>query len=285
MKKHYLIILLALLGWGADGLAQVRTATPVFTGSNLFPFSGVVRHGQYLYAPGDFQSTTLRSGVVDTIFFVRSGSNPTVQGDNTITDIVIGVMQDTLSQFPNNNYLTGFTTVYSAGTMIIPQGNDFEPYAIPLQQTFTYDSTKSLIIDIVYTSNSGNAKGWASGTNTARRITASATAASPNLQNTQASFIMNVQATPTSNRVRMQTAQLALHPNPATDAATLQLPTGMQAPSQLEVYNCSGACLKVPCQMTGPNAAQLDLRQLPAGLYELALPHGSAVYRARLVRE
>jgi hypothetical protein len=62
-------------------------------------------------------------------------------------------LQNTLTAFPNTTFLTGFTTALSAASITI-NGSSVAGgwYEIPLTTPFAYDNTKTLIVEIKYTS-------------------------------------------------------------------------------------------------------------------------------------
>ncbi|RYY50026.1 MAG: right-handed parallel beta-helix repeat-containing protein, partial [Chitinophagaceae bacterium] len=150
------LFLFSLLLSGIFASAQ----TPQFfkgvgTGGNTIPMNTAGSHTQQIYQPGDFNLLP-NSGLITKIYF----RNTTAGTTGTYTNFSVAFLQNNLAAFPNNTFLTGFTTALSAGTITI-NGNATAGgwYEIPLTTPFPYDNSQTLIVEIKYTSRTGGMSG------------------------------------------------------------------------------------------------------------------------------
>ncbi|MES2689781.1 MAG: T9SS type A sorting domain-containing protein [Bacteroidota bacterium] len=156
MRSNCLSILCMCLGilfWG-----KTNAQTPCFfksgggTGGNTIPLGQASTHTQLLYAPGDFNILP-NSGKIAVIYMRNSAA-----GTNGVyTGFRVSFMQTTDPSFPSTSYYTTGFSVALPDTNITINGNAVAGgwFYIPLTIPFTYDSTKSLVVDIRYTAVTG----------------------------------------------------------------------------------------------------------------------------------
>lgn len=283
MKKNYFLLLLAAAL--VFGQAQAQTVVRIgmantASSSNQFPFAGAVRTGQYIYDPAELANP--RSGFITSLIFI--GNNSASGPDNTLTDLVITLKQVTYTAFTSATFETDVDTVFAAGSYTLPDKGPFGEQEIILDQPFAYDSSKSLIVGVSFSGNTGG-RGYLSKSRTGGRVViTTVNPGVPALQNTLNDIAFMVSLGPVAAKARAGAGQLSIYPNPARQQAHLTLPEGATLPASLTLYSSSGSAHQVPAQQLG-RSASLNLEQLPRGLYHLQLPHGQQVYRASLVKE
>jgi GEVED domain-containing protein/putative BNR repeat neuraminidase len=135
----------------ANGLTFTWNPNPQFynyatsVGSNAFPFGiAAGKRVQWLVRAGEFnQPSGATQGDITTVSFYMATTVST-----TFTNLTIRMAQDTITTLPTGVLYTGpLTTVYTAAS--VPLASTAASWMhIPLQTFFTYDSTKSLIIEV-----------------------------------------------------------------------------------------------------------------------------------------
>lgn len=116
------------------------------TWADAFPFGQHLgKMVQWLFLPGDFnQPTMARSGNITSISIMMA----IYGGPGTFTNLFILVGQDTITALPNNNFYTGqMDTVYKRSTITLScKTGEWLPFIF--DRPHSYDSTKSLIVQI-----------------------------------------------------------------------------------------------------------------------------------------
>jgi len=126
------------------------------TSANTIPMNNTGSHCQQLYLPTDFNTVPI-SGLITKIYMRNSAAG----ASGTYTDFSVAFAQNSLTEFPNNTFLTGLTTALSAPTITI-NGNATAGgwYEIPLTTPFLYNNSQTLIFEIKYTSKTGGMSGY-----------------------------------------------------------------------------------------------------------------------------
>ena len=130
---------------------RVSAQTPQYfkglgTGTNTIPMNNPGSHCQQIYLPGDFNITPI-PGLITKIYF----RNSVASASGTYTNFSVAFLQNSLSAFPDNNFLTGFTTALFSPSITI-NGNATAGgwYEIPLTTPFLYNNSQTLIVEIKY---------------------------------------------------------------------------------------------------------------------------------------
>ncbi|MBK8582721.1 MAG: T9SS type A sorting domain-containing protein [Flavobacteriales bacterium] len=76
---------------------------------------------------------------------------------------------------------------------------------------------------------------------------------------------------------------LSVQPNPAMDRATINWPAGQQ-PSRIEVFAMNGALVLAQTPIAASTQMELDLRDLPEGIYTVRATGAASTSTVRLVR-
>ena len=164
MENFYLINLkkiVALFFFTAGVAITALAQTPPYfkgtgTGVNTIPMNTAGSHCQQLYLPTDFNTVPI-SGNITKIYF----RNSVAGASGTYTNFEVNFLQNSLTAFPNNTFLTGFTPALSSPSITI-SGNAVsgEWYEIPLTTPFLYNNTLTLICEIKYTARTGGMSGY-----------------------------------------------------------------------------------------------------------------------------
>ncbi|HTN45942.1 MAG TPA: T9SS type A sorting domain-containing protein [Flavipsychrobacter sp.] len=153
MNKIYFGLLLIAFIWAIPWTGNAQT--PQYfkgggTGSNSYPFSSTAGlKTQHLYLPGDLPGAG--SGVITRIYFRTVTANATA----SFTDFYLKLGQTTATQFPGSGltFATGLTDVVYGATYTVNTANSTSGdwFYIDLQNPFAFDSTQSLILEVVWT--------------------------------------------------------------------------------------------------------------------------------------
>ncbi|RQO31549.1 hypothetical protein DBR32_06215 [Taibaiella sp. KBW10] len=157
LRRHFCILLLLL---SVSFQVKVSAQTPMYfkgtgTGSNTIPMNNTGSHCQQIYEPSDFSALPI-SGLITKIYL----RNAAAGGTGTYTNFSVSFLQNTLTTFPNTNFLTGFTPALLVPSFTV-NGNATAGgwYEVPLTIPFLYDNTKTLIVEIKYTAKTGGMSG------------------------------------------------------------------------------------------------------------------------------
>ena len=149
-------VLFLSVGW-----QSASAQTPKFsfengtTGTNSIPFGGGTwsdQRCQFYYAPGDFGATIPAGQAINVIYF-RTGI--TAQAASTMSNIVIRMSQVNVSGLTATYETSGFITVLSKSSYVIPATGVDQWFPIQLDIPFAYDPSLPLIIETVQTATSG----------------------------------------------------------------------------------------------------------------------------------
>ena len=147
LNPNSALMLLAVLFVSSNSLADPMYYTQYsgYSSANTYPFSST--NGQtveWLFQPGDFSQPISITGLnqINAIyFFMIDGST------QTYTDLTIKMAQADITTLPDQFYSGTFETVYSSSSAILT-GTNNSWLKITLDNLFTYDPTKSLIVSV-----------------------------------------------------------------------------------------------------------------------------------------
>lgn len=170
MKKWLLLCAWMLLSEAVG--AQINFTTLLNTGSaaNFAPFSTTTtRKIRTLYRPGDF-TTAPFNGNIDTLFLASASGS----GSGVWSNFTIALGQTTDTVLTSTQFTPGLTVVAQRPSFTVTSVSSNQYIAFPLQQTFAYDASQSLIVEISYNDRtSGNGFSVRSNTLTGRNISLS----------------------------------------------------------------------------------------------------------------
>lgn len=274
---------LLLTGTVATYAQQAQKCCGTSNSTFLFGSTAYARHTQMLYLPGDL---TGASGGPITHLYFRYGTTGIASG-NTLGDFMVRLGLTDQTGFPNGNtYFTDLDTVYSASTFTIAPGTTGQWFWFSLQTPFTYNASRTLIVDIQFETSAQSAFGTYGTTNSGRKLV-SADPLSPTGSTTSTTwqdFGFDIDGT--TGLDGLSEAQLQAWPNPSTDGVRLSWPSPAATGWQLTVHDAAGRTLRTDRIAEGSRDAEIDLGPWGPGLY-LARLHGpdGAGFTARLLRE
>lgn len=160
MKKSLLLVaIISFIGL----LAQAQQVQKGFGTSNstfLFGFTSYAAKSQCMFWSSDF--TNLAQGDITRIYY-KYGSGA---GDQVLTRFSIEMGQTTETAYNANAFFTGLTPVFYRDSYTIPQGVSGNWFYIDLDTPFTYDSTKTLIVQLIFPESAIDSWGTLGSSNT-----------------------------------------------------------------------------------------------------------------------
>jgi hypothetical protein len=159
-KSRLLIFFLFILAFNVANAQQVYKGPGTSNSTFLFGYTSYAAKSQCIFWPSDF--TNLVSGNITRVYY-HYGSGT---GDQVLTRFEIQIGQTTETSYTNNNFFTALTPVFYRDSYTIPQGVSGEWFYIDLDTPFTYDSTKTLIVQLTFPESAIDAWGTLGTNNT-----------------------------------------------------------------------------------------------------------------------
>lgn len=154
MKKWLLLCAWMFVSGGLSAQVDFTTLLNTNSAANLVPFSSTAtRKIRTIYRPFDF-TTTPFSGNIDTLFMASASGS----GSGTWSNFTISLGQTSDTVLTSTSFTNNLTTVLQAASFSIPSVSSNQYFRFPLTTPFSYDATRSLIVEISYderTSGSG----------------------------------------------------------------------------------------------------------------------------------
>jgi len=246
MRKYYtsgINILLVFFFSIVFSVGRLHAQTPPYfkgtgTSTNTIPMNTAGSHCQQIYQPADFNTLPI-SGLITKIYMRNSAAG----ASGTYTNFSVAFLQNAMAAFPDNTFLTGFTTALSQPSITI-NGNAVAGgwYEIPLTTPFLYNNGQTLIVEIKYDSRTGGMSGYtttAVGNKRLSIITAPG-AATGNLSTLWGDFGMEVlPATPCINPPSPRTVTSTANPVCTGTNFTLGLTAGSSGTGQTYQWQSS----------------------------------------------
>ena len=134
-----------------QGQGAVSWSTATTSSSGTYLSGATSRRNQVLYPAAEL--TGALSGSITKIYFRRSA---TATNALSMANLQIRMGQTANTAFPNNNLVTGLTTVFTSTTFTQGTGTIDTWFSITLDSPFPYNATQSLIIETEYTGTPTN---------------------------------------------------------------------------------------------------------------------------------
>jgi len=144
MKKNILLFTLIILSFNFLKAQQVQKGFGTSNSTFLFGYTSYAAKSQCIFWPSDF--TNLAAGTITRIYYKYG----TGAGDQVLTRFSIQMGQTTETAFTSSTFFTGLTPVYYRDSDTIPQGVSGNWFYFDLDTPFTYDSTKTLIVQLIF---------------------------------------------------------------------------------------------------------------------------------------
>lgn len=275
MKKIAFILVALFTIYGA-------TAQQIFKGGGtsgstfLFSYPSYCAKSQCIFLPAELTNAT--SGNIVRLYY-RYGTNNTGQ---TMNGFKIMMGQTTATSFTasgaNYNFFTGLTTVLDSTDLTIPAGTSGNWFSIDLQNPFTYDATKTLIIQLTF-ATCAQASWLTLGTNntpvrkviTPTLTSATGSGTSSTWQDMGFDLGQSVFVTEISDN---NTA--LLYPNPVKNTEQLFW-NGKIKPSLIKIYNLAGVLVS-SIQPSGTNIP-INTHEVSAGIYFVEVYDGDRLLK------
>lgn len=160
MKKNILLFSLFLLSIHFLKAQQVQKGFGTSNSTFLFGYTSYAAKSQCIFWPSDF--TNLAAGNITRIYY-KYGSGA---GDQVLTRFSIEMGQTTATAFSASTFFTGLTPVYYRDSDTIPQGVSGNWFYFDLDTPFPYDSTRTLIVQLIFPESAIDSWGTLGSTNT-----------------------------------------------------------------------------------------------------------------------
>jgi PKD repeat protein len=157
LQKFSLLILIVICLF-----SSTQAQTPLYfkdggaTGNQGPGFGGSNRKMQLLYFPSDIVPAMPNNTVVNTLLFMYGSTGITAATNYTNFTVKVGTTTNT-SYSPSTAFYSGLTTVYATGAFTVNSGTAGAWFPIHLTTPFTYDNTKTLIVEISFDSYTNSA--------------------------------------------------------------------------------------------------------------------------------
>lgn len=160
MKKYILLGYLFLATYLNSNAQMVQKGFGTSNSTFLFGYTSYAAKSQCMFWPSDF--TNLAQGDITRIYYkYRSGT-----GDQVLTRFSIEMGQTTETAYNANSFFTGLTPVFYRDSYTIPQGVSGNWFYIDLDTPFTYDSTKTLVVQLIFPESAIDSWGTLGSSNT-----------------------------------------------------------------------------------------------------------------------
>lgn len=145
MKKYLLSIAALFIIYFASA-QQVYKGLGTSNSTFLFGYTSYAAKSQCIFLPSDF--VNLRSGNITRIYY-RYGSTGITMAQE-LTRFQISMAQTTATGYTNSTFFTGLNQVFYDSLYTIPAGVTGDWFSIELDSTFAYDSTQTLIVQLIF---------------------------------------------------------------------------------------------------------------------------------------
>lgn len=268
MKNKLLLLCFCTLLFNITNAQQVYKGPGTSNSTFLFGYTSYAAKSQCIFWPSDF--TNLVSGNITRIYYHYG----TGTGDQVLTRFEIKMGQKTDTGYTNNNFFTGLTQVFYRNSYTIPQGVSGEWFYIDLDTPFAYDSTKTLVVQLIFPESAIDSWGTLGTSNTPVKKIISpdtlATVGDPS-SSTWQDFGFDVTA---SNGIKSYVSNhtildFMIAPNPAQNQIQVKILNTTRNNTELTIYNALGETL---LQYRPSNSTEtIDLSAFTDGIYFVML--------------
>jgi len=283
MKKSILLISALILVFLSTYAQQVYKSGGTSNSTFLFGYASYAAKSQCIFLPSEL--TNAQSGSIIRLYY-RYGTTG-ITSPQTLTNFEISIGQTTATSYvADSTFFTGLTQVLSVPSYIIPAGTSGSWFSIDLSNTFAYDVSKTLIIQLRFTASAVNNWGTYGTSNSPIRKIISGDVNAVYGDPTSATWQdMGFDLGPVSvGSVPAASIAIDVFPNPANDKLMVGF-TGSQKQNNIQVSlvnNIGELIVKKNCRSTGNML--FDVTDLPRGIYFLKaeLENGDVVKKVVL---
>jgi hypothetical protein len=228
------------------------------------------RKSQCLYKPSDF-NTIPNMGEIIKIYY-RFGTTG-VGTSHDLSPFTIKMGQTTDSIFPpGNTFFTGLTTVRFDSIYTIPAGIQGNWFGIDLQTPFTFDSTKTLIVEIQFYNSTVSNFGTLGNSNTTQKLISADTAAVAQTgfgSTTWQDFGFDYLIT-TGTKTTLTAKDIIIYPNPSADKININA-VQLIEDGTISIFNVYGHLITNFYPITKTNNTAIDISYLSKGVYYIQI--------------
>jgi hypothetical protein len=230
----------------------------------LFGYTSYAAKSQCIFWPSDF--TNLAQGDIIRIYY-KYGSGT---GDQVLTRFSIEMGQTTETAYNANAFFTGLTPVFYRDSYTIPQGVSGNWFYIDLDIPFTYDSTKTLIVQLIFPESAIDSWGTLGSTNIpVKKIISPDTLATTGdgSSGTWQDFGFDL-ATPSGTKSVLKNTDdfdIAIAPNPTINSLDVTILNTNLETFQIDILNLIGEI--VTNEKINGIKKSIDVRHLSNGVY------------------
>lgn len=264
MSKILLSLAICLVGLNKIAAQQIQKGFGSSNSTFLFGYTSYAAKSQSMYWPSDLSN--LMSGDITRIYF-KYGSH---SADQILTRFSIEMGQTSQTAYTNNEFFTGLTPVYYRNSQTIPQDISGNWFHFDLDTPFTYDSTLTLIVQLIFPESAVDNWGTlGTSNNPVKKIISADTLATmgSGTSGTWQDFGFDL-ATPTgviSYFSKNDAFDFSIAPNPVKEILQINLISTSNTFNELNITNALG---EVVLTKTMINKSEIiDLTQLNAGIF------------------
>jgi hypothetical protein len=268
MKKNLLFFILCLFNYALVNAQQVFKGPGTSNSTFLFGYTSYAAKSQCIFWPSDF--TNLTDGDIIRVYY-HYGSGT---GDQVLTRFSIEMGQTIDNSYTANNFFTGLTPVFYRNSYTIPQGVSGNWFSIDLDTPFTYDSTKTLIVQLIFPESAIDSWGTLGTSNTPVKKIISpdtlATIGDPS-SGTWQDFGFDI-ATPAGTKTFLSNQagfDFMISPNPASNKIDIKSVNTFSNQFQLSITNSLGQIIFT--KQLNSNSESIDLTSFQSGIYFVQL--------------
>lgn len=228
------------------------------------------RKSQCLYKPTDFTSIPF-NGEITRIYYRYGTTAISAPHDLSPFTIKLGQTNDSIFP-PGDTFFTGLTTVRYDSVYTITEGVAGNWFGIDLQTPFTYDSSKTLIVEIQFYTSTATSFGTLGNTNTTQKLISSDTASLTQIgfgSTTWQDFGFDYLVSTGLAKLTTGT-DVVVFPNPTNDLIHIAN-SGATEDATISVYDVLGKVVYTAKYAHHSNAITIDLNQIASGSYTLKI--------------
>ncbi len=228
------------------------------------------RKSQCLYKPSDF-NTLPNNGEITKIYY-RYGSTG-IDTAHSLSPFTIKLGQTSDLAFAGDSmFFTGLTTVRFDSVYTIPAGIQGDWFGIDLQTPFTYDSAKTLIVEIKFYHTTEVTFGTLGSNDTIQKIISADTGAVAETSfgsNTWQDFGFDY--TITTGKANLNTSDdVMIYPNPTSGLITINN-LGLKNEGTISVFDVYGKLVFKNNYYSSKTSQNIDITALERGVYFLKI--------------
>jgi hypothetical protein len=248
----------------------------------LFGSVAYARKTQCIYPASVLANET--NGTIKRLYFKYGSTGATSNQQLTDFKVKLGLTSDL--SIPGTTFYTDLSTVLDTASYTIPGGNAGDWFAIDVDSSFSYDASRSLIVEVSFSDS--DIQNWGTyGTNNTppRKLNSpdvDATTGSNTSSTWQDMGFDLTTITGLSPQISFENG-ISISPNPTIDNLTISLKDHNFQPARFAIISSDGR--QVAQGDVLENRMEIDVRSLPAGQYTAEVLQGSKRFYESFVKK